>query len=241
MIITITSWRGAGATTTSLALARALAEQGDCWLVEADPAGGVLAGRLGLPHGGGLAGVVLDGTGGDVPERMAALAVERSGMRLLLAAADPFTAHACLRHQWAEALHELPGRVVVDAGRHRAGSPAWPLLAAADRVVVVSSPEVAALVTTVEWVRAAGRSSPLDPALDEQRVGIAVSALPGGTSFPREVVRADLGDSLVGWLPFEPRAVDALHAGGAPSRHGRVGRFWREVDALATAVGGGAS
>ena len=49
MIVGIGTWRGSGATTTSLALAGTLAARGvPTWLVEADPAGGVLSARLRL-------------------------------------------------------------------------------------------------------------------------------------------------------------------------------------------------
>ena len=56
MIVAVGAWRGTGATTTALLLAAALAadsgvESDGAWFVEADPAGGVLAGRMSLPTG----------------------------------------------------------------------------------------------------------------------------------------------------------------------------------------------
>ena len=51
MIIAVGCWRGVGATTTSLLAATciAAADEDGAWLVEADPAGGVLAGRIVAP------------------------------------------------------------------------------------------------------------------------------------------------------------------------------------------------
>ena len=52
MIVAVTAWRGAGASTAALLLAMELAGGPDgAWLVEADPAGGSLAGRVDLPPG----------------------------------------------------------------------------------------------------------------------------------------------------------------------------------------------
>ena len=48
MIIAVGSWRGTGATTAALLAGAclAVADEAGAWLVEADPAGGVLAGRM---------------------------------------------------------------------------------------------------------------------------------------------------------------------------------------------------
>ena len=46
MIVSVGSWRGTGTTTAALLCAVAAADEQPVWLIEADPAGGVLAGRL---------------------------------------------------------------------------------------------------------------------------------------------------------------------------------------------------
>ena len=50
MIIAVGSWRGTGTTTTALLLAACLAlrDDSESWLIEADPAGGAIAGRMQL-------------------------------------------------------------------------------------------------------------------------------------------------------------------------------------------------
>ncbi len=217
MIITVTSWRGVGATTTALLLAATLAETERCWLVEADPAGGVLAGRVHLEaHALGalerLAFPTDHLTGVDAFD---AVAHRHGALRIVAAPADPFRAHACHspRLPWAPVLHDLDGVVVVDAGRLRALSPAMPLLAMADSVVVATSPEVCAAVATTEWLRAAGRVSPADPGLDDAVVKVAVVDQPGGVAFDRSAMQTELGTAWGGWLPWEPPTVDLVHRG----------------------------
>ena len=166
MIVAVGAWRGMGASVTALALAAAAAvdEPEGAWLVEADPAGGVLAGRvhLGQFAVGGLEQVAFPS------ERVAAIATlhevsQRVGdVSVVAAPADPFRAFAChqLRVPWASSLRELPGTVVVDVGRLRVGSPAWPLLHIADELLLVCSPEVTAVVASHDWVRNGGRVGP---------------------------------------------------------------------------------
>ncbi len=101
--------------------------------------------------------------------------------------------------------------MVVDVGRLRAGSPAASLLALADVVVLVSSPEVSSAVASVEWVRARGRVSPLDVELADATIRMVIVDAPTGVSFPRAALRDDLGDEFGGWLPWEPTTVDLLH------------------------------
>ena len=130
MIITVTSWRGVGTTTTSLLLAASLAEHEPCWLVEADPAGGVLAGRvhLGSRALGALEHIAFPTEHLVGVDAFDSFAHHRGALRVVAAPADPFKAHACHspRLPWIPVLHELDGVVVVDVGRLRAGATPWP-------------------------------------------------------------------------------------------------------------------
>lgn len=219
MIITVTSWRGVGCTTTALLLAAALAEEAPAWLVEADPAGGVLAGRMHLEAHelGGLERIAFPADHAAGVDAFEAVAHVEGALRMVAAPAEPFRAHACHspRLPWAPVLHELDGPVVIDAGRLRANSPAAPLLAMADAVVLVAAPEVCAAVATTEWLLAAGRVSPLDATLETDNVVVAVVDQPGGVAFGRAAIAAELGDAFVGWLPWEPSTVDLVHRGAA--------------------------
>ena len=106
MIVGVTSWRGTGATTTALGLAAAFVARGERpWLVEADPAGGVLAARLPrhTVQPGGLGRVAFPDRRSSAHERFVAAATDVAGMRVVTAAGDPFRAWACHspRAPWA--------------------------------------------------------------------------------------------------------------------------------------------
>jgi hypothetical protein len=108
------------------------------------------------------------------------------------------------------ALHDLAGSVVVDIGRVRAGTPARALIAVADVVLLVTSPELSAAVSSAEWVQAAGRVSAADHALDDIDVRVVVVDAPAGLGFARSTLRTEHWDS---WLPWEPGTIDLVHRG----------------------------
>jgi len=217
VIVAVTSWRGVGSTTVALLLATALAATDDTWLVEADPAGGVLSGRL---HVGPDELAALERmsfpTDAAVPSPDT-LAHHRGALHVLTAPIDPFRAHACHtpRVPWAPGLRELGRDVVIDIGRMRHGTPAWPLLTLADAVVAVLSPEVSAAVASAEWLRAAGRVSSGDPGFDVDQVRMVAVDSPGGVAFDPSALADEFGSQWGGWLPWEPIAVDLVHRGAA--------------------------
>ena len=221
MIIAVGGWRGVGATTAALLTATCLAAADDAgaWLVEADPAGGVLAGRMEVPSHclGGLERVAFPTERITVIESLTSVALVNGNLRVVLGPADPFRAFACYqpRIPWTPALRDLPGSVVVDVGTVRAGSPVWPVLAQADLVLIVSSPETSAAVAAAEWVQAAGRISPTDPGLLDVAARIVFVDSPAGIAFTKSTLRADLGQRCAAWLPWEPSTVDLVHRGAA--------------------------
>ena len=215
MIVAVTSWRGMGATTVAVLLAAAFAVDDEAWLIEADPAGGVLSGRLHVAPGE-LAGLerLSFPTDAAVPSPEA-LAHHRGALHVLTGPIDPFRAYACHapRMPWAPMLRELGRNVVIDVGRMRHGTPAWPLLSLADAVVAVMSPEVSAAVAAAEWLHAAGRVSIGDPGLEIERVRMVAVDSPGGVAFDRAALADEFGTQWGGWLPWEPFAVDLVHRG----------------------------
>ncbi len=239
MIAAVTSWRGTGTTTTALLLAAALAEEQPSWLIEADPAGGVLAGRLDLAAHqlGGLERVAFGPDGS--PERFGAVAHQLDRVRVVAAPADPFRAHACHtpRVPWLQSAADLDGDVVIDAGRCRPGAVPTAVLTAADTVVLVTSPEVAATVSSVEWRRAGGAVLPGEQGLGDTRVLFVAVDAPSGVSFDEATLAGDLGGEWGGWLPWEPDTVD-LVLRGAPFHDRRVrrGALVQRVRRLAAAV-----
>lgn len=217
MIVTVTSWRGVGATTTALLLAASSADARPTWLIEADPAGGVLAGRIRLDAAaaGGLERVAFPASSTSAVDGFHAVAHHHGALRIVAAPADPFRAHACHtpRLPWLPALGQLDGVVVVDAGRMRGGSPAWPLLGVADVVVVVTAPEVCACVATAEWVDALGRVSAAEPGLEDPTIAVVAVDQPGGVSFTAGALADEFADRWSGWLPWEPITVDLVQRG----------------------------
>ena len=219
MIIVVGAWRGTGATTTALLAATCLAAADElgAWLIEADPAGGVIAGRLPIPQHliGGLERVAFPSERTPVPDALDAVAHVVGALRIVCAPADPFRAFTCHqpRMPWIPALRDLPGAVVIDVGTLRAGTPVWPLLNMADAVLLVASPEVSAAVAATEWVHAAGRVSPADPGLLDPKARIVFVESPDGVAFPRTSLQAELREQFAGWLPWEPTTVDLVHRG----------------------------
>lgn len=232
MIVAVTSWRGWGTTTTALALATAAALNGEAWLIEADPAGGVLAGRLPLPRTalGGLERVAFPVEQCSIVEAWHDVAHDHGRVRVVSAPAEPFRALACHRPRvdWIGGLRELPGTVVVDAGRLRPGSPTWPLLHAADVVVCVTAAEVSAAVTTSEWLHVDGRVGPGERGIDAARVRVVFVDGPGGVAFSRATLQADFDAHYAGWLPWDAVGVDRLHSGAL-----RRGPLWSAAQRVA--------
>jgi MinD-like ATPase involved in chromosome partitioning or flagellar assembly len=220
VIVAVGAWRGAGATTTALLLAASLAADGAsaAWLIEADPAGGTLAGRMQLaPHTiGGLERVAFPSERCAATDAFAALA-HGEHLRIVTAPADPFRAFACHqpRMPWVPSLRELDGPVVVDVGRLRAGSPVGQLLSHADHVLVVTAPETSAAVSAVEWLQAGGRVSPAEPGLPDGKARLVVVDSPGGVAFGRTTLVSELGSRCAGWMPWDPAVVDLVHRGAA--------------------------
>jgi hypothetical protein len=196
----------------------------------------VLAGRIHFEPSalGGLEHVAFPVDTRDPGEEFATVAHPVGLLRVVTTPADPFRAHACHspRWPWQPALRELDGVVVVDVGRLRAATPVWTLLAMADGVVLVAAPEVSAAVASVEWLRAAGRVSPLDDGLHGPAVRVAAVDAPGGVAFGQDALRRELGPEFGSWLPWEPATVDLVHR-GVPVADRRLRR-----SALVEGIGG---
>ncbi len=238
MIVTVGSWRGTGATTVALLAAVSAAADGPVWFIEADPAGGVLAGRMVLDSEavGGLERVAFGPGHNSALDAFESVSQRLGDLRVVTAPADPFRAHACHlpRVPWVHLLDELPGLVVVDIGRVRAGSPALAVVRRSDRFLLVTVPEVSAVVASAEWLASAGRVSADDTEVAGPEVRMMVVDAPGGVGFTRTTLERELADQWGGWVPWEPPTVDLVHRGAAPDdRRLRRSPLMR---ALATAV-----
>ena len=220
-VIVVTQLRGGpGGTTFALALAAVAAEQGPSWLIEADPAGGVLVGRCASLTGDrSLVDLAFPGptAPGDAAGLMTEAAQRLGHTSVVIAPEQPAQAYECVarpRFRWPAHLRSLPGRVVVDCGRLFPGSPSLDVLRHADVVVVVAPPEGGDVYRFVQW------------AADGQHlveVPLLVTSGPG--RFParhiaREVGRGvarDVGDAYLGPVPSAPHEVDLLERGASTS------------------------
>lgn len=217
MIVGVTSWRAVGTTTTSFVLAAALAARHErgAYLVECDPFGGVLAGRIRMPHHcvGGLERLAVLANTQLTPEDVAEVAHSLGQLRVVSAPADPFRAHAChgSRSGWVKALRSLGVPVVLDVGR--CSSAVWKVLGEVDEVVLVASPEVSAAVASSEWVRERGRTSPEVPGIGDTPLRVVFVEAPATVTFSRAQLQNELGDVWGGWFPWEPATVSSLHEG----------------------------
>ena len=241
MIVAVGGWRGVGTTTAALVLGACLAaREGRAWLIEADPAGGTLVGRVDVAEQaiGGLERVAFPSERLEFAAAMSAVAHPLGGLSIVSAPADPFRASAC--HQprvpWQAALDELGGPVVVDVGRLRAGTVSWDVVRRADRMLLVTAAEVSALVGAVDWLHLQGRVSAADAGLGHDEAALLVVDSPAGVGFERSVVEHDLPGRVAAWLPWEPWAVELVHRGLPPTdRRLRRSGLLREADrAVAT-------
>jgi hypothetical protein len=223
MIVGVGAWRGVGASTAALAIATSLAAQGRRpWLIEADPAGGVLAARLHVDpsRAGSLERLAFPTARSTSIDRFEAAAAHMNGMRVITAPGDPFRAWGCHvpRLSWAPVLHELDAPVVVDLGRLHGGAPNAALLAQLDLLLLVANADTVSLVASMEWADSLGKAAPTDAGLplDLTRVAI-VDAPMVAERVGRIDAETELGDRFAGWLPWAPEAVVALHRGNAGS------------------------
>ena len=160
MRIAVASTKGSpGATCFALGLA--VVWPRPVILVEADPAGGDLGGRFGVPDHPGLAGLVVAARRDGGPELWPAHAHRLPvGVDVVIAPAAARPAHAAVAGL-ASTLPAAEADLIFDVGRLAEASPAWPLVWACDELLLVSGTAVASIDHTAaltsqqhgEWPR----------------------------------------------------------------------------------------
>jgi hypothetical protein len=126
----------------------------------------------------------------------------------------------------AGALRAGDGVTVVDVGRLRPDSPAFPFVLAADVALIVCAPSFEQVA--VAEPRAAG--------LARSGARLAVVCVGDGPYPPGEIAAA-LGAPLAGALPWDVRAtIRFLAAGSVSDRRVRTSLWWRSLAALAETV-----
>jgi MinD-like ATPase involved in chromosome partitioning or flagellar assembly len=224
-----------GATTLALLAA-------GCWprpvvVVEADPAGGVLAVRYGLSRTPGLADLAaavdthapaqaLWSSAQTLPGGLRVVVAPESGevtVGILDDVAGPL-ARWCLRLEDVD--------VIVDCGRTLPGSPSVALMGAADAVLVVARSTADQLYPSAHRVHA------LVAQTGCEHLGLV---LVGGRPHRAEEVVTQLRVPVVGVVDDDPRTAQAFAAGGGAGRALRRSPLVRSaqglVDDLAAALG----
>lgn len=213
-----------GVTTTMVALA-------SVWprpvvVVECDPAGGDLAYRMRTDTGvvvardpGLVSLVAACRTAGGPVSVNGHCQVTAGGIALVRGVASPAQAVG-VRPYWpavATSLAAQPQLVFADAGRLEAGGVVWPLVGAADVVVLVARVSVAGLAHLRETTELLSAMSPGRG----RRVAVVVVAAPGDAGrevrYAREVT-AHTGAVACGWIGVDPPGVRAVYEGRRRSR-----------------------
>jgi len=228
MLIAVCCDRGApGSTTTSLALGVSTPEP--TIVVEPDPYGGDLALRCAAPGGRGEAfpptptvlTLATEARTSMSPGLVASRAHEFTGSTRIVPGHFSAEQAAGVKN-WtplAEALRMSASRVVADLGRIHASSPTIPIAAAADVVVMVTRPEMGAVLHLKDRmerlapVLAGIRNAPpiiVPVVVTPKRQANAVIAEVGRILAPSTAARAI---AAIGWVAFDPSGTEAMYAG----------------------------
>ena len=219
MRVVLAAARSAPGVTTAM-LACASVWPGRVLLVEAAEDGGALAARFGLPVEPGLTTLVAasrHGSNGDQPAALLGDHVQvlpgTDRIDALVSPPSLEVAQALLRTaagRLAGLLGQAETDVLVDAGRLPATALAAPLLAGADRLVLVVRPRVEELTALAHRLP---HLSALGPAPE--------LLLVGNRPYGPDEVTDTLGVPVVGVLAHDPDAAEALAAVGSPRRLAR--------------------
>lgn len=237
MLIAVCCDRGApGSTTTSLALGVSTPEP--TIVVEADPYGGDLALRCVAPGGRGEAfppaptvlTLATEARTSVSPGLVASKAHEFTGSTRVVPGHFSAEQAAGVKN-WAplaEALRASSSRVVADLGRIHSSSPTIPVAAAADVVVMVTRPEVGAVMHLKDRlerlapVLAKIRNAPpvvVPVVVTQRRIADSVLGHVGRILAPSSAAGVI---AAIGWIALDPTGVDAMHAGQVGGKNARM-------------------
>lgn len=210
-------------------------------LVEADPAGGVIASRAGLGAHPGMASLAAQSRGGVLSAGVVAPHVQplSSGVGVLvgpLAGDQAVTGLEVLGEALAQFAQTRPDSevILVDAGRIDLDSEASPLLWAADGVVLLVWADTEGLAQAAAWLRTFADLA--------GRVAVVARQPISGTEYsPREIADG-LRVQVLGRIPHDDTAATAFTTDPERSattrrRAGRRGRWWRATEQIAERIG----
>jgi hypothetical protein len=222
-VIGLGSVRSCGVTTLAVALAATWPAGRRVLLVEADPAGGSLAGASGWPPEPSLTSLAAAARRGLDPGAIWEHCHQLPGGAAVLAApaSDDRTATALgVLDGLAGVVGHLDADVLVDCGRLTPGPPGW-LWGGAERVVLVVRPRVADLHSLATW-------------LDAHRPGVPLGLVTVGDGpYPDDEISEALGVEVLARVPWDPHAADALVTVAASDRDLRMAPLVRAARTLA--------
>jgi hypothetical protein len=232
VVTALGSVRSCGVTTLAVGLAATWPVGRRVLLVEADPAGGTLAAASGWPSEPSLVSLAAAARRGGDP----ALVWEHCRQ---LPGGVPVVAGPALGEQARSTvgmlnpllgrLGELDADAVVDCGRLDSGSPSLAVWERADLPVLAVRPRLADLQALAAWLE--GRSV-------DRRVGLVTV---GDGPYPDAEIAEALGLEVLGRLPWDPDAAEALVSVTASARQVRLAPLVRAVRTLADQLTAAAS
>lgn len=206
LIVLASAKASPGVTTACVALSAVWPDSRQVRIVEADPDGGVLAARLGLPSEPGLSTLAVSGrrslTGDVFAQHIQVLSGGEVGVLLAPPTAEQVHRSLGLLGGRLAALLTRPqtADTLVDAGRLRQGAAAWPLVESADAVLLVARPRLDELQQLPARLRSLRTTS--------ARAGLI---LIGDSPYPPSEVAAALHVEVVGVLADDPRGAAAIN------------------------------
>jgi hypothetical protein len=227
-ILAFGSVRSCGVTTLATVIAATWPNDRRVVLMELDRAGGTLGAASGWPAEPSLVTLAAAGRRGSDPALVWEHCQHLPGGRPVLAApASAELARSALAMlTWLpHHLDELKADVLVDCGRLDVETPEFAVLDSADRVVLVARPRLAELHALATWgeTRSWGR--------------VSLVTIGDGPYTDAEISDA-LGIEVLGRLPWDPEAVDALMALPVTDRQLRLTPLVRSARSLADHLAG---
>jgi hypothetical protein len=200
-------------------------------LIEADPAGGTLAGSSGWPAEPSLVSLAAAARRGGDPELVWEHCQELPGGTAVLAgpaSADQARHALGMLEGWLGRLGALDADVLVDCGRLDPASPVLGLWEKGERSVLVARPclaDLQAVATRLEAGSFAG-----------DRLGLVVV---GDGRYPDGEIAEALGVEVLARLPWDPDAAQALVSAPASARELRMAPLVRAARTLAGRLAAG--
>lgn len=224
------SVRSCGVTTLATALAATWPADRRVLLIELDPAGGTLAGASGWPPEPSLVSLAAAGRRSSDPDLVWEHCQTLPGGNPVLAGpASPEQARTALRMLAGllGRLGELDADVLVDCGRLDPRLPGMAVLDSADRMVLAVRPRLADLHALAVW----GETG----SMEGNRARLVTV---GDGPYPAAEISDALGMEVLGRLPWDPDAAEALVTLPVSDRELRLAPLVRSARSLADHVAG---